>query len=47
MNLLGRTDPAESRAMLEKLAADAHPDVAGFARSRLRVAGETASKTRP
>jgi hypothetical protein len=36
MNLLGRIDPAESRGVLEKLAADAHPDLAAFARARLR-----------
>jgi len=36
MNLLGRIDPAESRGILEKLAADAHPDLAAFAEARLR-----------
>lgn len=47
MNLLGRIDPAESRAILETLAADAHPDLAAFSRVRLRVAGQTAAATRP
>lgn len=47
MNLLGRIDPAESRAILETLAAAAHPDLAAFSRARLRVAGQTASKTGP
>jgi hypothetical protein len=38
MNLLGRIEPAASREILERLAADAHPDLAAFARARLPAA---------
>ena len=48
MNLLGRIDSAESRDILERLAADAHPDLAAFARARLHaVAGGSADGSKP
>ena len=42
INLLGRIEPAASREILERLAADAHPDLAAFARARLQVAAAAA-----
>jgi hypothetical protein len=38
INLLGRIEPAATREILERLAAEAHPDLAAFARARLHVA---------
>jgi hypothetical protein len=42
INLLGRIEPAASREILERLAAEAHPDLAAFARARLQVAAAAA-----
>lgn len=42
MNLLGRIEPAASREILERLAAEAHPDLAAFARARLQVVAAAA-----
>jgi hypothetical protein len=42
INLLGRIEPAASREILERLAAEAHPDLAAFARARLQVVAAAA-----